>query len=85
MAKSIVSKEFAEFAKRFVGPGVDYTPLGAGVLLQASREKYALSMVFLESIRNGITPIPATVLEVLYSFPSLKKSEVFTLLQVCFG
>jgi len=41
LSKSIISSEFAEFAKKFIGPGVNYTPLGAGVLLQALREKYA--------------------------------------------
>jgi len=61
MAKSIISSEFAEFAKKFIGPGVDYTPLGAGVILQAMRERYAIGMLFLESIRNGISSTSASV------------------------
>lgn len=43
-AKSIISNEFAEFAKRLIGPGINYTPLGAGVILQSLRERYAIGM-----------------------------------------
>lgn len=32
MTKSVISSEFAEFAKRLKGPGVEYTPIGSGVI-----------------------------------------------------
>jgi hypothetical protein len=35
--KCIISTEIAEFAKRLTGPKVDFTPLGAGLILQAVR------------------------------------------------
>nr|QDH86714.1 MAG: RNA-dependent RNA polymerase [Mitovirus sp.] len=35
--KSVISKDFAEFAKVYEGPGISFTPLGAGLILQTLR------------------------------------------------
>lgn len=42
LSKSVVSKDIAEFAKKWKAIGVNYSPIGAGLILQATRNKYFL-------------------------------------------
>jgi len=37
LQKSVNSKIFTEFAKRLQGPSIDYSPIGAGLILQTLR------------------------------------------------
>jgi len=37
--KSVISKDFAEFAKVLIGPQCNYTPIGPGILLRTIRDK----------------------------------------------
>nr|AWY10970.1 RNA-dependent RNA polymerase [Sclerotinia sclerotiorum mitovirus 7-A2] len=48
--KSINSSEFMEFAKRLMGPNLDYTPFGPGLILQSIRNRNIVSSVLREAI-----------------------------------
>nr|AWY10969.1 RNA-dependent RNA polymerase [Sclerotinia sclerotiorum mitovirus 7-A] len=48
--KSITSFEFMEFAKRLIGPDLDYTPFGPGLILQSIRNRTIVSSVLREAI-----------------------------------
>jgi hypothetical protein len=49
--KSVISSEFAEFAKRLRGPLVEYTPLGAGLITCFLRDKFYAGTLFHEAIK----------------------------------
>jgi len=51
MSKSVVSKDIAEFAKKWKGLGVDYSPIGPGLILQACRSKTFLAPLLSELFR----------------------------------
>nr|AHF48623.1 RNA-dependent RNA polymerase [Sclerotinia sclerotiorum mitovirus 7]ALD89137.1 RNA-dependent RNA polymerase [Sclerotinia sclerotiorum mitovirus 20] len=52
--KSISSSEFMEFAKRLIGPDLDYTPFGPGLVLQSIRNRGIVSSVLREAISLNI-------------------------------
>nr|AHF48628.1 RNA-dependent RNA polymerase [Sclerotinia sclerotiorum mitovirus 12] len=52
--KSINSVEFMEFAKRLIGPNLDYTPFGPGLVLQSIRNRGIVSSVLREAISAKI-------------------------------
>jgi hypothetical protein len=54
MSKSIISSDFAEFAKRWIGREIDYTPIGPGLIIQAYRNKFYFSAMMAEALRIGI-------------------------------
>lgn len=59
LTKSVISPRFAEFAKRWIGKDIDFTPIGPGLLLQAVRRKFFIPMLVKEAIRlNFITNLP---------------------------
>lgn len=51
LGKSIVSDRFTEFAKKLRGPTTEFTPLGAGLILRASRYKFYLQPLLIEMFR----------------------------------
>jgi len=71
LSKSLISKDILEFAKKLKGPEMVLTPLGAGVILQSLRHKYAIAVLFLEAVKCGYLSTSASVLEVANSFPKL--------------
>lgn len=66
--KSVNSKIFTEFAKRLQGPSIDYSPIGAGLILQTLRsnnycvrfpfELFSKGLVTLNSIAERLTTAP---------------------------
>lgn len=64
-SKSIVSDRFGEFAKRYVSPTFDISPIGSGNLLQAARRPQALGSLIVEmytksvirDFGNGLIPL----------------------------
>jgi hypothetical protein len=53
LTKSVISNEFAEFAKRLRGPSVEYSPLGAGLITCFLRDKFYSGTLFLEANKLG--------------------------------
>jgi hypothetical protein len=53
LTKSVISDEFAEFAKRLRGPLVEYSPLGAGLITCFLRDKFFAGTMFLEASKLG--------------------------------
>lgn len=47
-SKSIESYDFCEFAKRLRGKGIEWTPLGPGLLLRVLRDKFYISRALIE-------------------------------------
>jgi hypothetical protein len=68
LGKSIVSKRFTEFAKKLKGFGLDITPLGAGIILSASRSAYYLPALVLKAI-DVFCLSPERVLELIRNLP----------------
>nr|UJQ92510.1 MAG: putative RNA-dependent RNA polymerase [Mitoviridae sp.] len=69
MGKSVISNRFTEFAKKLRGPGIDFSPIGAGAILASSRSGLMIPQVFLSAIGNVITS-PEEILDRLKDFPS---------------
>jgi hypothetical protein len=55
LAKSIVSKEFVEFAKRVrTLKGEDYSIIGPGLIMSSVRNRFLSAVVLADSIRKDI-------------------------------
>jgi hypothetical protein len=54
LSKSLISGDFAEFAKRYVSPTFDISPIGAGNLLQAVRRPRSIGSLIVELYEKGI-------------------------------
>ena len=62
LAKSIISKDYIEFAKRvFDTEGNDWSPLGPGLILSAVRNKDLEGLYLAELLKRGLTSIPSTL------------------------
>lgn len=53
--KSVISHRFTEFAKRLQGPGIDFTPVGAGAILSACRSGYMFPALIKAAIGTAVT------------------------------
>jgi hypothetical protein len=69
LSKSVISKDFAEFAKVWRGPHVEYTPLGAGLILRLLRDNYYLGNVLNEMMKLKIIEHYGACLKILNSLP----------------
>jgi hypothetical protein len=54
LSKSVISSDIAEFAKRWVGPDCDITPIGPGLILRLIRSPYYIGAVLNECVRLGV-------------------------------
>lgn len=66
-AKSVISKDFAEFAKVLKGPYVNYTPVGPGLILRYIRDRGYLGALLLELNKLKIIGDIHAILNMLYS------------------
>jgi len=53
--KSVISHRFTEFAKNLRGPGVNFTPVGAGAILAACRSGYMFPALIKSAMYTAIT------------------------------
>jgi len=74
MSKSIVSTRFCEFAKRWVGDGINITPIGPGLTLRLVRDKKYLAMFIRECWNLGLLSNFRNLLDLL---AQLRKSKDF--------
>nr|WPJ73117.1 RNA-dependent RNA polymerase [Valsa mali mitovirus 1] len=54
VSKSVISSKFTEFAKRLKGKNLDYSPVGAGLLLFTVRNKYYICVLIYEMLVRGL-------------------------------
>jgi hypothetical protein len=69
MGKSVISSRFTEFAKKLRGPGVNFSPIGAGAVLAACRSGYMYPALFMSALGNIITS-PSEILDRVKDIPS---------------
>jgi hypothetical protein len=51
LSKSVISPDFAEFAKRLRGPDMDISPIGSGLITRFIRDKFYLGTLVLSAIK----------------------------------
>jgi hypothetical protein len=54
LSKSVISSDIMEFAKRWVGPDYDITPIGPGLILRFIRSPYYIGALLNECVRLSI-------------------------------
>jgi hypothetical protein len=67
--KSVISNRFTEFAKKLRGPGVNFSPIGAGAVLASCRSGYMFPALFRSALGNAILS-PSEVLDRIHDIPS---------------
>lgn len=79
LTKSLQSNLFCEFAKRWVGPTVDITPIGPGLILNACRNKFAIAALITKiqdmNIINNIFSMSSALNRLPNSFINDKGTE----------
>jgi len=87
LSKSVNAKAFAEFAKRWEGPGVSITPIGPGLTLRLVRDRKYMATYLLEALKlnlfNNFTEVLATINSLRKTKES--RSQVVDSLWSCFG
>jgi hypothetical protein len=68
LGKSVISTRFTEFAKKLRGPFIDISPIGAGIILSATRSAYYLPVLVLNAIKIFCLT-PEGVLELIRNLP----------------
>lgn len=64
-SKSVISKDFAEFAKVWVGPTVNYTPVGSGITLRFIRDYNYLGAYMAELSKTQVVETYSAFLKIL--------------------
>jgi hypothetical protein len=59
LSKSVISKDFAEFAKKWVGHSTSLTPIGPGLILRTARNRWYAGALLAETWRLKLLSIPA--------------------------
>jgi len=54
LGKSVISKDFAEFAKRWRGPEIEFTPFGPGLILRSIRDRFYVGRVIAEAMKLSV-------------------------------
>jgi hypothetical protein len=87
LSKSIVSNRFCEFAKRWVGDGINITPIGPGLILRLIRDKKYLAMFIRECWNLGLISNFRNLLDLLAELRKSKdfKAEANNVLWASFG
>jgi hypothetical protein len=68
LSKSIISNDIAEFAKKWKGVGLNYTPVGPGLILNATRNKIFLAPLLSELWRLELLDLK-TLLDIIGELP----------------
>jgi len=84
-SKSIVSKDICEFAKRFVTPHHDLSPIGAGAILSIIRKPALIGAFFHELTAKSLVTTSETVRDLLRTLPVNNGEAIYTALWTCFG
>jgi len=77
--KSVISKDFAEFAKVLVGPAITYSPIGPGILLRTIREKGYFGALVAECFKQGAISEYSALLRLLGNLRGFKTEKYLAL------
>jgi hypothetical protein len=86
LSKSVQSKDFAEFAKRWRGADIDFTPIGPGLVLRTLRNKFFVGRLIAEALKLNFVNLHS-VLALLQSLDLMWKwdSQIVVSMWTCFG
>lgn len=85
LAKSLVSFEFLEFAKRWVGPAYNITPIGPGLILRTVRSPYYISALIAAAFKNELYKTLEQALTLIQTLPLRFKGQCWNSLWAAFG
>lgn len=80
LSKSVISTRFAEFAKLWIGPGFDISPLGSGLLLQSIRDRSSLTTLLAECIEREFFSLRDLLYKNLQNCPRVIKRRITSVL-----
>lgn len=76
LSKSLNSTSFAEFAKKWLGPnGLNLSPLGPGLILRLTRNKFYLAALLTQMFEIGLIPDLEATLARIQDLPSRYKGQ----------
>jgi hypothetical protein len=84
LSKSIISDSIAEFAKKWKGAGINITPIGPGLVLNAARHKIYLAPLLSELYRLELLDVK-TLLVLVRELPSKLKDTISLILWSVLG
>jgi len=84
-SKSIISMDVVEFAKRWLTPYGEISPIGPGNILNCSRNPGALGSLLYEAHKKGYLATTGHVLNLLPKMPGVFTSHMALALNACFG
>jgi hypothetical protein len=86
LGKSLISKDFSEFAKRWIGPkGLDLSPLGPGLILRTCRLRFYLAALLTQMFELGIIRTIDETLARVSLLPSKYRAQKWNALWAAFG
>jgi hypothetical protein len=85
MSKSVISKNFAEFASRWIGPSLNFTPIGAGLILRTCRDKAYLGALLAEAFKTQLFANYGACLKILQKLPGSYRTQAFVGIWSCIG
>jgi hypothetical protein len=85
MSKSVISYDFAEFASRWIGNKVNFSPVGAGLILRTTRDKSYLGALLAEAFKTRLFANYGACLKILQKLPSSYRSQAFVGVWSCIG
>jgi len=86
LSKSLQSNRFAEFAKRWVGPGgVNLTPIGPGLILRTVRDTFYMPTVFLSLLELKYIQTFEQALAFIQTLPGKYQKEWVNVMWTAFG
>jgi hypothetical protein len=75
LSKSVQSSDFAEFAKVWMGPKVQITPIGPGLTLRLIRDKKYLTSYIMSAYKLNFISTLHEVLSIVSSLSPSMRSE----------
>jgi hypothetical protein len=85
LGKSLISSEFLEFAKRWVGPSCNLTPIGPGLILRTVRSPYYISALLAAAFKNQLYTTLEQALTLIQGLPSRYRGQSWNSLWAAFG
>lgn len=83
--KSVISDDFAEFAKTYKGKGFEFTPLGSGLILQTLRNKSYIGALLANLFLIGHCTTIGSVIKIIQRLPKSEGFNSFVGLWCCIG
>jgi hypothetical protein len=86
LGKSIISSDMIEFAKRWkTSEGIDYSPIGPGLILACMRKPITIGAMLTEAANKGYATTSSTLLSLIRSLPEKFRSRAELGVWAAFG